>query len=165
VIAWTETTDHTEGNTMTRYFDDVTIGDTFESQGSEDITREAILSFAREWDPQIYHTDEEVAKTSFAGGLSASAIHTLAISQKLVHQSGFFDISPIVGLGIDELRMVKPVLAGDRVRARVTITAMRASKSRPGAGIITNLTELTNQTGQVVLHWALSELVKMRPKD
>ncbi len=61
--------------------------------------------------------------------------------------------------------MVKPVLAGDRVRARVTITAMRASKSRPGAGIITNLTELTNQTGQVVLHWALSELVKVRPKD
>ena len=150
---------------MTRYFDDVAVGDTFESQGSEDVTREAILSFATAWDPQIYHIDEEVAKTSFAGGLSASAIHALAISQKLVHQSGFFDISPIVGLGLDELRMVKPVLAGDRVRARVTITSMRASKSRPGAGIITNLTELTNQTGQVVLHWALSELVKMRLKD
>jgi acyl dehydratase len=153
VIAWTETTDHTGGNTMTRYFDDVAVGDTFESQGSEDVTREAILSFARAWDPQAYHIDEEVAKTSFAGGLSASAIHALAISQKLVHRSGFFDISPIVGLGIDdELRMVKPVLVGDRVRARVTITTMRASKSRPGAGIITNLTELTNQTGQVVLH-------------
>jgi acyl dehydratase len=124
-----------------------------------------VLSFARAWDPQIYHIDEEVAKTSFAGGLSASAIHALAISQKLVHQSGFFDISPIVGLGLDELRMVKPVLAGDRVRARVTITAMGASKSRPGAGIITNLTELTNQAGQVVLHWALSELVRMKPKD
>jgi len=149
---------------MTRYFDDVAVGDTFESQGSEDITREAILSFARAWDPQTYHIDEEVAKTSFAGGLSASAIHTLAISQKLVHQSGFFDISPIVGLGIAELRLVKPVLAGDRLRARVTITAMRASRSRPGAGIITNLTELTNQTGHVVLHWALSELVRMRPK-
>jgi acyl dehydratase len=149
---------------MTRYFDDVAVGDTFKSQGSEDITREAILSFARAWDPQAYHIDEEVAKASFAGGLSASAIHTLAVSQKLVHQSGFFDIAPIVGLGIDELRLVKPVLAGDRVRARVTITAMRASKSRPGAGIITNLTELTNQTGQVVLHWALSELVRMRPK-
>ncbi len=79
---------------MTRYFDDVAVGDTFESRGSEDITREAILSFARAWDPQIYHIDEEVAKTSFAGGLSASAIHALAISQKLVHQSGFFAISP-----------------------------------------------------------------------
>ena len=149
---------------MTRYFDDVAVGDTFESQGSEDVTREAILSFARAWDPQIYHIDEEVAKTSFAGGLSASAIHALAISQKLVHRSGFFDISPIVGLGIDKVRMVKPVLAGDRVRARVTITAMRASKSRPGEGIITNRTELINQTGQVVLHFALSELVKMRPQ-
>src|SRR6266852_4796991 len=150
---------------MTRYFDDVAIGETFESTSTGPITRDAILSFATAWDPQIYHLDEEVAKRSFAGGLSASAIHTLAISQRLVHQSGFFDISPIVGLGIDELRLVKPVLAGDRVRARVTITAMRASKSRPGAGIITNLTELTNQTGQVVLHWALSELVRMKPKD
>ena len=53
---------------MTRYFDDVTVGDTFESQGSEDITREAILSFARAWDPQTYHIDEEVARTSFADG-------------------------------------------------------------------------------------------------
>src|SRR6266849_9665104 len=149
---------------MTRYFDDVAVGDTFESQGSEDITREAILSFARAWDPQAYHINEEVAKTSFAGGLSASAIHTLAISQKLDHQSGFFDISPIVGLGIDEVRMVKPVLVGDSVRVRVTITTMRPSKSRPGEGIITNLTELTNQTGQVVLHFALSELVSMRPQ-
>jgi len=150
---------------MTRYFEDVAVGDTFESQGTEQITREAILSVAREWDPQTYHTDEEVAKTSFARGLSASAIHTLAMSTKLVHQSGFFDILPIVGLGIDKVRMVKPVLAGDRVRARVTITAMRASKSRPGEGIITNLTELINQTGQVVLHFALSELVNMRPKN
>ena len=145
-------------------FDDVAVGDTFESQGTEHITRDAILSFAREWDPQTYHTDEEVAKTSFAGGLSASAIHTLAMSTKLVHQSGFYDILPIVGLGLDEVRMVRPVLAGDRVHARVTITAMRASKSRPGEGIITNLTELINQTGQVVLHFALSELVSMRPQ-
>ncbi len=149
---------------MMRYFDDAAVGDTFESQRMEDITREAILGFARAWDPQTYHIDEEAAKRSFAGGLSASAIHTLAISQKLAHQSGFFEISPIVGLGIDEVRMVKPVLAGDRVRVRVTITAMRPSKSRPGAGIITNRTELINQTEEVVLRWALSELVNMRPR-
>ncbi len=67
---------------MMRYFDDAAVGDTFESQGMEDITREAILGFARAWDPQTYHIDEEAAKRSFAGGLSASAIHTLAISQK-----------------------------------------------------------------------------------
>lgn len=59
---------------MTRYFDDVTVGDTFESQGSEDITREDILSFARAWNPQAYHIDEEAAKGSFAGGLSASGL-------------------------------------------------------------------------------------------
>lgn len=150
---------------MTRYFDDVALGDTFECRRTEEITREAILSFAREWDPQIYHVDEGAAKKSFAGGLSASAIHTFAVSMKLVHQSGFFDISPVVGIGIDEMRMINPVLAGDVVRVRVTIAAMRPSKSRPGQGIITNLTELINQRGQVVLHFALSELVNMRPKS
>ncbi|MGH6681112.1 MAG: MaoC/PaaZ C-terminal domain-containing protein [Bradyrhizobium sp.] len=148
---------------MRRYFEDTAVDDIFESQIADQITREAILGFAREWDPQTYHVDEEVAKASFAGGLSASAIHTMAISMKLAHQSGFFDISPVVGLGIDSLRMTKPVLAGDILRVRVTITAMRSSKSRPGQGIITNLTELINQNEQVVLSFALSELVKMRP--
>jgi acyl dehydratase len=46
---------------MTRYFGDVAVGDTFESPGSEDVTRDAILSFARAWDPQAYHIDDEVA--------------------------------------------------------------------------------------------------------
>lgn len=153
----------TGGNSTMKYFEDVAVGDRFESQDTELVTREAILDFARAWDPQAYHIDEDVAKKSFAGGLSASAVHTLAISMKLAHRSGFFDISPIVGLGLDEFRLVKPVLAGDRLRVRVTIKAMRQSKSRPGQGIITNLTEMINQTGQVVLHFALSELVDMRP--
>ena len=120
---------------MTRCFDDVAVGDTFESRGMEDVTREGILDFARAWDPQTYHIDEEVAKRSFAGGLPASAIHTF-----------------------------KPVLAGDRMRVRVTITAMRPSKSHPRAGIITNRTELINQTEEVVLCWSLSELVNLRPR-
>lgn len=149
---------------MPRYFDDVAVGDTFESPGAFHVTREAILSFAREWDPQIYHVDEQAAKASFAGDICAAGVHTLAITWKLAHQSGFFEILPIVGLGIDELRLVKPVLPGDRLRVRITITAMRPSKSRPGQGVITNLMEVINQTGEVVLHLSLSELVSMRPE-
>ncbi|HEX2887433.1 MaoC/PaaZ C-terminal domain-containing protein [Vineibacter terrae] len=148
---------------MTRYFDDVTVGDTFEAQETEPITRDAILGFARAWDPQTYHVDEIAAKASFAGDISACGVHTLATSMKLAHRSGFFDIQPIVGLGIDELRLLKPVLPGDRLRVRITITAMRPSKSRPGQGIVTNRTELINQAGEVVLHFALSEIVSMRP--
>ncbi len=148
---------------MTRYFDDVAVGDTFESPGTFHITREAILSFAREWDPQVYHVDEQAAKSSFAGDVSACGVHTLAIGMKLAHQSGFFDILPTVGLGLDDFRLLKPVLPGDHLRVRITITAMRPSKSRPDHGIITNLTELINQAGQVVLHFSLSELVSTRP--
>ncbi|WP_178130944.1 MaoC family dehydratase [Reyranella sp. CPCC 100927] len=145
---------------MTRYFEDVTVGDRFESPSSFHITRESILTFAREWDPQTYHVDEQAAKASFAGDLSASGIHSLAITMKLAHQSGFFDILPIAGLGIDEFRLLKPVLPDDRLRVRITITAMRPSKSQPDRGIVTNLTELINQAGEIVLRFSLSELVR-----
>ncbi|TXL78697.1 acyl dehydratase [Vineibacter terrae] len=148
---------------MTRYFEDVAVGDTFESEDTEHVTRDAILDFARAWDPQTYHVDEQAAKASFAGDISACGVHTLAISMKLAHRSGFFDILPVVGLGVDELRLLKPVLPGDRLAVRVTITAMRPSNSRPGQGIITNRTELINQAGQVVLRFALSEIVNRRP--
>ena len=144
---------------MPRYFDDVAVGDTFESPGTFHVTRDAILDFARAWDPQIYHVDEQAAKASFAGDLSASGVHTLAITMKLAHQSGFFDILPIAGLGIDEFRLLKPVLPDDHLRARITITAMRPSKTRPDCGVVTNLTELINQAGETVLRFSLSELV------
>ena len=148
---------------MQRYFEDATVGEVFESPRAIRVTREAIFDFAREWDPQIYHLDEVAAKTSFASGLSASGIHSLALAQKLVHESGFFEISPVVGMNIGDIELLRPVMADDEVRVRVTIAAMRESKSRPTQGIITNLTELMNQNDEVVLKFSLTELVNRRP--
>lgn len=147
---------------VVKYFEDVAVGDTFDSPRSVRLTRDEIMSFAAEWDPQLYHIDEEVARNSFVEEVFASAIHTLAISQKLAHESGFFEISPIVGLGISDIRLPKPVLAGDSVRVRVTVQEMRPSKSRPQQGVITILNELINQDDELVLSFALSELVRMR---
>jgi acyl dehydratase len=147
---------------MLRYFEDAAIGEVFESPRSIRVTREAILEFAREWDPQIYHIDEEAAESSFAKGLSASGIHSLALAQKLVHESGFFKISPVAGINIGDIELSRAVVADDEVRVRVTILAMRGSKSRPTEGIITNLTELINQNDEVVLRFSLTELVHRR---
>ncbi len=146
-----------------KYFEDAVVGEVFEAPRVVHMTKQAIREFALQWDPQRYHIDDEAAAASFAGGLTASAIHTFAIGQKLAHESGFFDIDPIVGLAIENLQIFQPVMAGDHLRGRVTITAMRPSRSRPEQGIIENLTEVLNQDGDVVLQYALTELVRRRP--
>ncbi len=148
-----------------KYFEDATVGEIFESPRAIEMAPEAIKAFAGEWDPQRYHIDDDAAAASFAGGLTASALHTLAVGQKLAHESGFFEIEPIVGLALGDLEILKPVMAGDRLRTRVTITAMRASRSRPAQGIVENLTEVINQNDEVVLQYRLSELVRRRPDD
>ena len=148
---------------VSKYFEDLEVGDTFHSPRSVHMTREDIVRFATEWDPQLYHINEDSAGSSSVGEIFASAFHTLAISQKLAHESGFFEILPVVGLGISDIRMPKPVLVGDSVRVRVTVQEKRPSNSRPGQGVVTNLTELINQDDEVVLSFSLSELVRMRP--
>lgn len=149
---------------MVKYFEDVEIGDTFDSPRSIQLSREAIIEFATEWDPQLYHIDVAVARESYVGEVFASAIHTLAISQKLAHESGIFEVSPIVGLGIANLQFPKPVIAGDCVRVRITVKDKRASKSRPSQGVITILNQLINQHDDVVFSFELTELVRMRPQ-
>ncbi|MEM7251380.1 MAG: MaoC/PaaZ C-terminal domain-containing protein [Pseudomonadota bacterium] len=150
---------------MGQYFEDLSVGDVFHSPRSVLMTRAEVIEFAREWDPQLYHIDDEAARESVVGEIFASAIHTLAISQKLAHESGFFDVLPVVGLGLSAIEVPKPVLIGDRVRVRVTVMELRPSSSRPGLGVVTNRTELLNQADDVVMRFHLSELVRMRPTD
>jgi len=152
-----------EARELPKYFEDLAVGDTFDSPRSVQMTREGIVNFATEWDPQLYHIDDDAARNSPVGEIFASAFHTLAVSQKLAHESGIFEIVPVVGLGLSDIRMPKPVLVGDRVRVRVTVQEKRASTSRPGLGVVTILTETMNQSGEVVLSFSLSELVRMRP--
>ena len=148
---------------MPKYFEDLTVGDTFDSPRAVHMTRAEIVHFATQWDPQLYHIDDDAAQATPVGELFASSIHTLAIGQKLAHESGVFEVLPVVGLGISEIRMPKPVVVGDRVRVRVTIKEKRPSSSRPGLGIVTILNEMMNQSGEVVLSFSLSELVRMKP--
>lgn len=94
----------------------------------------------------------------------APSILTLAISTRLTHDTGYFEISTVAGLGIDELRMPKPVLVNDELQVKLTIVAKRDSKSRPGLGIMTKKIEVMNQDGEVVLSYRLSGLVHKTPQ-
>jgi acyl dehydratase len=146
-----------------KYFEDATVGDTFVSQSTYQITAEEIKSFATQWDPQRYHLDEAEAK-KVVGQLFAPATLTLCISFKLTHDSGYFEIVPAAGLGLEEIRIPKPVFVGDQLQAKVTIVAKRDSQSRPGLGVLSHKTEVFNQHGELVLSYIVPSLVYRRPQ-
>ena len=147
---------------MSKFFEDLEIGQTFHSPGDHLMTREAIIAFAKEWDPQAYHIDDEAAARSPVGKIFASAFHSMAVAQKLAHEAGAFEVLPIVGLGVTELEFPKPVIENDRVRTRVTVKEKRPSRSKPEQGLVTLRIELLNQSDDVVLQYTLTELVHRR---
>ena len=146
-----------------KFFEDCAVGEEFESHNSYRITAEEIKAFATKWDPQLYHLNEEEAK-KVVGQLFAPGTLTLCIGVKLTHDSGFYDISPVAGLGLDEVRMPVPVFVDDQLRVKVTIVSKRESKTKPRLGIITSRHEVIKQQGTVVLSFLLSALIYKRPK-
>ncbi len=146
-----------------KFFEDCAVGEEFESHSSYPITAEELQSFATKWDPQRYHLDEEEAKR-VVGQLFAPGTFTLCIGVKLTHDSGFYEISPVAGLGLDEVRMPLPVFVDDQLRVKVTIVSKRDSKSKPGLGVMVSRHEVINQRGAVVLSYLLSALIFKRPK-
>jgi acyl dehydratase len=107
---------------MPIYFEDLAVGDT-ESLGTYTVTREEIVEFARQYDPQPFHADPEAAAESPFGGLVASGWHTAAMTMRLLVE-GFLRKSAARGaLGVDELRWFDPVRPGDTLTTRTEIVA------------------------------------------
>jgi acyl dehydratase len=146
-----------------KFFENCFVGEEFESPNSYLISAEEIKAFATKWDPQLYHLNEEEAK-KVVGQLFAPGTLTLCIGVKLTHDSGFYDISPVAGLGLDEVRMPVPVFVDDQLRVKVTIVSKRDSNTKPRLGIISSRHEVINQQGAVVLSFLLSALIYKRPK-
>lgn len=145
-----------------KYFEDAAVGDMFVSRTPYRVTAEEIKSFAAQWDPQRYHLDEAEAR-KVVGQLFAPALLTMCISFKLTHESGYFEILPAAGLGLEEIHMPKPVFVGDQLQAKVTVVAKRESKSRPKLGLLSHRTEVFNQHDELVLSYVVPSLVYKRP--
>ena len=145
-----------------RYFEDFKPGDVIEL-GSRTISKERILAFAREFDPQPFHTDEEAAKRSIYGGLLASGWHTGSLLMRLLYDGLLHDTASLGSPGIDELRWLKPVRPGDTLAARMTILESIPSRSKPDRGLIRSLMEMRNQHGEVVLSIRGLSLLGRRP--
>jgi acyl dehydratase len=133
-----------------RYFEDFTPGDVIEL-GSRSVSRDEIVAFAREFDPQPFHLDEEAAQQSVYGGLLASGWHTGSISMRLL-ADGLVNHTVSMGSpGLDEMRWVKPVRPGDTLSGRYTVLECIPSRSRADRGVVRSLLELRNQHGDVVM--------------
>lgn len=115
------------------------------------MTRDEILAFAREFDPQPFHLDEAAARRTIYGGLLASGWHTAAILMRLMWETYLKDTASMGSPGVEEVRWLKPVRPGDTLRARFTVTDARPSRSRPDRGVVTSLSEVLNQHGEVVM--------------
>jgi len=135
---------------VVRYFEDFAPGQVLEL-GSRTISRESMLAFAREFDPQPFHVDEEAAKRSIYGGLLASGWHTCSLWMRILCDGLLTDTASLGSPGIDELRWLKPVRPGDTLSVRMTILEAIPSRSKPDRGLIRSLTEMRNQHGEVVL--------------
>lgn len=143
-------------------FDDVKVGQVLQL-GSRTITRDEIIAFAREFDPQPFHLDEEAAKASIYGGLLASGWHTAAILMRLLYDGFVKDAASMGSPGVDEVRWLKPVRPGDTLTARFTVLETIPSRSKPDRGIVRSLSEMLNQHGETVLTMKGMSLLGRRP--
>ena len=97
---------------MIEWFDDLKLGMRFKSEGVT-VSKDDIIRFASEYDPQPFHLDEEAAKKTILGGLAASGWHTAALAMRLASTCRPFGPHPLFGAGVDDLRWLKPVRPGD----------------------------------------------------
>ncbi|MBD5801548.1 Bifunctional protein PaaZ [Azoarcus sp. Aa7] len=137
---------------LERYFEDYTVGEVVEF-GDYAVTADEIVSFAKAYDPQPFHTDAEAAKSSHFAGLVSSGWMTGAIVMRLFCDHFLPQCSAMGSPGIDKVRWLRPVRPGDRLRARATILRTVRSQSRGDRGVVTILQEAVNQHGETVMSY------------
>lgn len=146
---------------MARYLDGLTPGDVFESPRRE-ISADAIVAFASEFDPQPFHTDAAAAKESFFGTLIGSGWHTAALTMRLLTETGLDIAHGLIGAGVEELRWPSPLLPGDVIHARVEILSARPSAKRPAIGIVRADIRTLREDGTPVMEMTANLVVPVR---
>jgi len=129
--------------------------------GPHQVTEEEVLSFAREWDPQWFHTDPAAAGEGPFQGLIASGWHTCAIAMRLIAQAALVGSESFASPGLKYVRWPKPVRPGDALKLVAEVVAVRASRSGKALGILDWRWQLFNQHGVVVLDLEATSLFKL----
>jgi acyl dehydratase len=115
------------------------------------VTREEIVAFAAEFDPQPMHLDETAASATLLGGLGASGWHSCCLLMRIIADGFILDSSSIGSPGVDEVRWRKPLRPGTRIRVRSTVLDTRASESQPERGLVKFLFEVLDEADTVIV--------------
>jgi acyl dehydratase len=115
--------------------------------GPKLVTKDDIVAFAREFDPQPFHLDEKAGRASILGGLAASGWHTCSLLVRLICDACLSQSTVLGSRGMEEVKWLGPVLAGDILSGEIGILSARRSQSRPGVGILTFTSFLADQHG------------------
>ena len=141
--------------------------------GSHEFTREAIIAFAKLYDPQRFHVDEKAGAASIYGSLVASGFHTACVYMRVLidwrdarrsEAEARGETVPTLGVspGVRDLRWPNPVRPGDRLRARRTTLSARVSRSRPEIGLVGFQFEVINQDGETVMTQKNAMMIRRR---
>jgi acyl dehydratase len=133
-----------------RYWEDFTPGEVIE-YGPRRITREEIVAFGKEFDPQPFHLSEEAARGTMLGELCASGWHSCCILMRMSADGFVLNSSSMGAPGVDEVQWLKPIRPGDELMLRATVLAKRASGSRPDMGFVNVQLELFNARRECVM--------------
>ncbi|QUS41223.1 MaoC family dehydratase [Tardiphaga alba] len=154
------------------FLEDIKVGHRREL-GTFTFTADNIKTFAREFDPQPFHLDEEAGRNSLFGGLAASGWHVASVCMKLIVAEGVRARAEAEARGEEiatggpspgfrDLRWIKPVLAGDTLTYTSEIESVRATASRPGWGIVHSRNVAVNQRGEEVYSFLGSVFMPQR---
>jgi acyl dehydratase len=146
---------------MTLTFEDFPPGH-FGTFGPRHVTREEMLAFAAEFDPQPMHVDEEVAQRSMLKGLSGSGWHLCAIMMRMMFDACIGRTASLGSPGVSELRWLTPLRPGDDLTLDVDVAEARVSRSRPETGIVTFKCSVRNAAGQQLCDWVSPIIVQRR---
>ncbi len=145
-----------------RYLEDFAVGQVFNSARTR-VDKEQIVAYAKQFDPQPFHLDEEAARKTPFQGLAASGWHTAGMTMRMMLDGEFKPVGGILGVGFDELSWPRPVRPGDELHAKSEILEVRPSKSRPDRGMIRVRTTTYNQKDELVMAFTGNLLVPRRP--
>ncbi|MBT4512492.1 MAG: SnoaL-like domain-containing protein [Chloroflexi bacterium] len=144
-----------------RYFEDIELHHK-EIFGSYSVTKEEIIEFAKKWDPQPFHIDEEAAAKSIYGGITAPSTYTIAVCHSF---TTYWDppVAWMGALGWQDVEFPNPVRPGDVLSIVGECIERRGSRSKYDRGILRFLIVMTNQNGKAVLSFKTKAMVARNP--
>ncbi|MSQ51347.1 MAG: MaoC family dehydratase [Betaproteobacteria bacterium] len=146
-----------------KYYEDFPPGTLIEC-GSRVVSKDEIIRFAREYDPQLFHLDEAAAAKTHFGGLVASGWHSGSIAMRMVVDTVMHDSSCMGSPGIERLRWLKPLRADTCVTVKFRVLEADLSKSRPDRGRLKVVFELYDDQGELLMDSIAIVLFGCRPK-